>query len=94
MSFSQPDEVRFPALRLARAALEQGGASPAVFNAANEIAVDAFLNERIGFLDIANVIEYTMEKSVHTDANSIDAVMHADEQSRRVAQQQCLNFLH
>jgi 1-deoxy-D-xylulose-5-phosphate reductoisomerase len=94
LSFSAPDETRFPALRLARVALEQGGAAPAVFNAANEIAVDAFLNEKIGFLDIARVIERTMDASQHNDASSIDAVLYADDRSRAVAQHLCNSFSH
>src|SRR5690606_19754727 len=53
LTFEAPDETRFPMLALARQALEAGGAAPAVFNAANEAAVEAFLDRRIGFLDIA-----------------------------------------
>ncbi|MCE2679729.1 MAG: 1-deoxy-D-xylulose-5-phosphate reductoisomerase [Burkholderiales bacterium] len=94
LSFSAPDEDRFPALRLARVALEQGGAAPAVFNAANEIAVDAFLKEKIGFLDIARLIERTMETSLHNDASSIDAVLFADARTRDVAQNLCDRFSH
>ena len=94
LSFSAPDEARFPALRLARVALEQGGAAPAVFNAANEIAVDAFLKEKIGFLDIARLIERTMEASHHNDSSSIDAVLFADARTRDVAQNLCDRFSH
>ncbi|RZI38875.1 1-deoxy-D-xylulose-5-phosphate reductoisomerase, partial [Herbaspirillum sp. HC18] len=53
LTFEEPDEARFQCLALARAALEKGGLAPAILNAANEIAVDAFLNGRIGFLQIA-----------------------------------------
>ena len=61
LSFEAPDEVRFPALRLAREALRSGGTAPAVLNAANEIAVEAFLAGRIGFLDIARNVADTLE---------------------------------
>lgn len=61
LTFERPDETRFPALRLARAALAAGGPACAIFNAANEIAVAAFLARRLGFLDIATVVEQTLE---------------------------------
>jgi 1-deoxy-D-xylulose-5-phosphate reductoisomerase len=57
LTFEQPDIARFPALRLARAAISEGGAKPAIMNAANEVAVAAFLNGQIGFLDIAALVE-------------------------------------
>jgi 1-deoxy-D-xylulose-5-phosphate reductoisomerase len=60
LTFEQPDIARFPALRLARAAISEGGAKPAILNAANEIAVAAFLNGQIGFLDIAALVEETL----------------------------------
>ncbi len=62
LDFCAPDQTRFPLLRLAREALERGGAMPAVFNAANEVGVSAFLDRRIGFLDIAAVVAQTLEK--------------------------------
>src|SRR5207302_6473409 len=57
LTFEAPDDRRFPALRLARAALQQGGGCPTILNAANEIAVHAFLGRAIGFLDIARIVE-------------------------------------
>ena len=62
LTFEQPDPVRFPALRLARVAIQEGGAQPAIMNAANEIAVAAFLARKIGFLDIAEVVEATLNE--------------------------------
>jgi 1-deoxy-D-xylulose-5-phosphate reductoisomerase len=62
LTFEAPDEVRFPALRLAREALKAGGRTPAVFNAANEVAVQAFLDRRIGFLDIAATVAETLDR--------------------------------
>lgn len=61
LTFEAPDPERFPALRLARAALRAGGSAPNVLNAANEVAVAAFLQRRIGFLDIASVVEAVLE---------------------------------
>jgi 1-deoxy-D-xylulose-5-phosphate reductoisomerase len=61
LSFERPDEVRFPALAIARAALAAGGGAPAAMNAANEVAVGAFLGERIGFLDISRIVSDTIE---------------------------------
>jgi 1-deoxy-D-xylulose-5-phosphate reductoisomerase len=67
LSFEPPDLVRFPALKLARAALEAAGAMPTLLNAANEVAVEAFLARRIGFPDIAAVVESALERAVSED---------------------------
>lgn len=85
LEFSAPDEVRFPALRLARQALRSGGAAPAILSAANEIAVEAFLHEQIGFLDIARVVEKVMTKLGAPPADTLDAVLHWDAEARREA---------
>ncbi len=85
LTFEAPDENRFPALRLARAALAAGGSAPAVLNAANEIAVAAFLERAIGFLDIAAVVEDALAQvPAHTLAD-LDAVTKADDEGRRAA---------
>ncbi|HEY5897477.1 MAG TPA: 1-deoxy-D-xylulose-5-phosphate reductoisomerase [Burkholderiales bacterium] len=85
LSFERPDERRFPCLRLAYAALERGGTAPAVLNAANEIAVEAFLARRLPFTGIARVIAQTLETVPAADAAGLEAVMAADEQARRAA---------
>lgn len=90
LSFSAPDEVRFPALALARAAYRAGGCAPTVLNAANEIAVDSFLNGKIGFLDIAAVVADALSegrRSGVTDegARDFEAVYAADAEGRRLA---------
>jgi 1-deoxy-D-xylulose-5-phosphate reductoisomerase len=85
LEFIAPDEVRFPALRLARQALRAGRAVPAILSAANEIAVEAFLKEQIGFLDIARVVEDTMNALGAPPADTLDAVLHWDAEARRVA---------
>ena len=61
LSFERPDERRFQALGLARQAMQQGGMAPAVLNAANEVAVEAFLAGRLGFLQIAQLVAETLE---------------------------------
>ena len=68
LTFEAPDERKFPALRLAREALRRRGAAPIVLNAANEIAVESFLSEQIGFLDISRIVEQTMEKAADWSA--------------------------
>ncbi len=70
LTFEAPDPVRFPALRLAREALEAGGGAPTIFNAANEIAALAFLDRRLAFLNIAAVIAETLERMTKTGADS------------------------
>ena len=62
LTFFPPDDKRFPALRLARQALQSGGAAPTILNAANEVAVARFLAGEIGFLDIAAIVEHTMTR--------------------------------
>ena len=85
LTFFPPDPERFPALRLARQALQSGGGAPTLLNAANEIAVDAFLNRRIGFLDIERVVEATLDALPHDRPRSIDDVREIDAAARRVA---------
>ena len=85
LSFEAPDEERFPALRLARAALEQGGAAPVVLNAANEVAVAAFLNGRIHFTDIAALVGRALETMDATAPRTIAEVMEVDRRTREAS---------
>ena len=91
LTFRDPDQGRFPALGLARSALERGEGAPAALNAVNEAAVAAFLDRRIGFLDIASAVAETLERldsSGELIANGDDAVeaaLSVDRASRRVA---------
>jgi 1-deoxy-D-xylulose-5-phosphate reductoisomerase len=85
LTFEQPDPSRFPALRLAREALRRGGGSPTVLNAANEIAVHAFLEGRIGFLDIAAIVERTLERIPTVTLDSLEEVYNLDSTARDVA---------
>ncbi len=85
LDFEQPDLARFPCLRLAYDALRAGAAAPAMLNAANEIAVAAFLERRIGFTDIPRLIESVLEQSVGLPANDLDDLMQADCLARELA---------
>lgn len=85
LTFLNPDEVRFPALRLAREALQAGAGAPAVLNAANEVAVAAFLDRKIGFLDIARIVETVMHKMGAPCVPDIDAVLALDKAARLAA---------
>jgi 1-deoxy-D-xylulose-5-phosphate reductoisomerase len=87
LRFEAPDVERFPCLGLARGALEAGGSAPAVLNAANEIAVEAFLARRIGFLEIARIVEATLERLSGPDPGSLDDLLALDEQARRTARE-------
>lgn len=86
LDFEAPDATRFPCLRLARSAAEAGGTAPAVLNAANEIAVEAFLQRRLSFLDIPEVIERVLARHRTLPASSLDDVLSADDWARREAQ--------
>jgi 1-deoxy-D-xylulose-5-phosphate reductoisomerase len=85
LDFEPPDEGRFPCLRLAREAMAAGGTATAVLNAANEVAVDAFLRRRLRFVDIPSVIETTLEGVAGTRAESLEAVLAADAAARGFA---------
>ncbi len=85
LDFEPADLQRFPCLRLAIEAMEAGGTAPAVLNAANEIAVDAFLNEKIGFTAIARIIEQTLAQVERRDADSLETIFAADMEAREVA---------
>jgi len=85
LDFAAPDPVRFPALRLARDALKAGGARPAILNAANEVAVAAFLAGRIGFLEIAAIVDHTLNRYDPPAPETLDAVIAVDARARIVA---------
>ncbi|MBO3276633.1 1-deoxy-D-xylulose-5-phosphate reductoisomerase [Pseudomonas schmalbachii] len=85
LDFQAPDEQRFPCLRLARAAAEAGGSVPAMLNAANEVAVAAFLERRIRFTEIAVIIEDVLNRESATAVETLDAVLAADQRARTSA---------
>jgi 1-deoxy-D-xylulose-5-phosphate reductoisomerase len=89
LTFEPPDENRFPALGLARQALRAGGPAPGLLNAANEVAVAAFLDRRIGYLDIAAIVSETLDKAGSENLGDDMADLMADdllEQARCVDQ--------
>jgi 1-deoxy-D-xylulose-5-phosphate reductoisomerase len=91
LSFEEPDPERFPALRIAKDALGAGGRAPAAMNAANERAVSAFLDRRIGFLDIPGVVAETLERmdgardGFSSEGDAVEAARDTDAEARRVA---------
>lgn len=89
LTFERPDEARFPALRLAREAMARGGAAPAILNAANEVAVDAFLKSRLGFLDIARTVAKCLEQSdkegMSAAPKTLEDVLELDLRGRELA---------
>jgi len=87
LDFQEPDEGRFPCLRLARQAAEAGGSAPAMLNAANEVAVAAFLGRRIRFTEIASIIDQVLNREAALAVESLDAVVEADARARAAAQQ-------
>ena len=88
LSFEAPDPGRFPALRLARDALRAGGSAPIVLNAANEVAVAAFAGGRIGFTDIAAVVETVLEALPAAPVHDLATVFGVDREARETAARQ------
>lgn len=87
LDFKAPDEQRFPCLRLAREAAEAGNSAPAMLNAANEVAVEAFLQRRIRFPEIASMIEQVLDQEPVVAVESLDAMFAADQRARQLAGQ-------
>lgn len=85
LHFEQPDIERFPCLKLAYMALRAGGTMPAVLSAANEVAVEAFLNNRIKLTNISTVVEGAMDEHMARPADSLETVLAADAEARNVA---------
>lgn len=86
LAFHRPDFTRFPCLRLAYEALSAGGTAPAILNAANEVAVQAFLDRKIGFRAIDRVIDQVMERLPHDELSDIAALLEQDLRAREAAQ--------
>jgi 1-deoxy-D-xylulose-5-phosphate reductoisomerase len=97
LTFEAPDEIRFPALRIARAALDTGGSATTILNAANEIAVGAFLEGRIGFMSIPNLVESTLDAAADgigkQTATTLDHVLHIDTEGRALASELLERFV-
>lgn len=92
LTFDKPCFERYPCLKLAIDAIEQGGNMPATLNATNEIAVDAFLKEQIGFTEIAEVIQQVLSQTNYADVGDLEAVLAADTEARARAAS-CINHL-
>jgi 1-deoxy-D-xylulose-5-phosphate reductoisomerase len=86
LDFQTPDDLRFPCLRLARQAAEISGTAPAMLNAANEVAVDAFLNRRIRFTEIASIIDDVLNREAAVPTDCLEDVLAADRQARKGAE--------
>jgi 1-deoxy-D-xylulose-5-phosphate reductoisomerase len=85
LTFEKPDYARFPCLALAMKALAEGGVASAALNAANEVAVEAFLNRRIGFMAIAQTVDAVLNALENRSASSLEVVLEADAAARRAA---------
>lgn len=92
LDFQPVDLVRFPMLRLAKETMVTGGCAPAVFNAANEVAVAAFLAKQIPFLAIPSVVDSTLQLINHQEPADLATVLSCDGEARRIAQTQLLQF--
>jgi 1-deoxy-D-xylulose-5-phosphate reductoisomerase len=88
LDFCAPDLIRFPCLRIAYEALNMGGTAPAILNAANEVAVEAFLAEKIGFMDIPQIIETVLQEANIQQVESIEQLVAVDALAREVAKSQ------
>jgi len=88
LDFQAVDEIRYPCLRLAREAFTQGGTSMAILNAANEVAVENFLNHRIKFTEIAKLVEATLQHIDSNSAKSLEVVLEDDARARNYMNQQ------
>jgi 1-deoxy-D-xylulose-5-phosphate reductoisomerase len=87
LEFKEAEAARFPCIQLAREALKQGGTSCAILNAANEVAVNEFLNKRIKFTDISIIIESVMSDITHNSTNTLDAILSDDAWARDKAEE-------
>jgi 1-deoxy-D-xylulose-5-phosphate reductoisomerase len=85
LNFEKPDTERFPCLKLAQQSFTEGGTAPAILNAANEVAVSAFLQREISFLNIADVVEGTLSKAENQTADTLESILASDEEARRIA---------
>ncbi|ANF81651.1 1-deoxy-D-xylulose-5-phosphate reductoisomerase [Acinetobacter sp. NCu2D-2] len=92
LNFQAPDVEHFPALKLARQAMKSGGIAPTILNAANEIAVAAFLQQKIGFTQISQVAEHALNSVANQAADSLQTIVEADQKVRVLAQQYVVNI--
>ena len=91
LTFEEPDLLRFPNLRLAYEAIQKGGNSPCVLNAANEIVNQAFRDGKCGFLQMSDIISKTMQKATFIAEPTYDDYVQTDMEARRIAKEQIIN---
>ena len=87
LSFKPPDKIRFPHLKIAYEALKQGGVAPCVINAANEVAVHAFLNKKIAFLDMIKIVEKSLESFIFVKKPKLEDFLNSDLETRKYAKE-------
>ena len=97
LTFFEPDTVKFPALRLAREALEAGGKAPCILNAANEVAVAAFLEDKISFIDIPKIVEHVLDKHAgfscfKTSPGAVEEFVATDRHARKTAHEHIVSL--
>ena len=92
LEFEKPDLQRFPCLKLCYEAMEAGGSACIALNAANEVAVEAFLHKKIAFTSIAELIEHVLEKTTITSTGTLDEILTADRTAREIARSQISNL--
>lgn len=92
LQFYAPDESRFPCLALARQTMQTGGTAPAILNAANEVAVAAFLDKKLPFIAIPQLIDAVLTQLPMSPAHNLDTILHADQQARFVAERWLSSF--
>jgi 1-deoxy-D-xylulose-5-phosphate reductoisomerase len=92
LDFEEPDNERFPSLELARLAGEKSGTLPAVFNAANEVAVEAFCNQEIKFIAITKIVSDTMDAHELADLPTLGKILEADSWARKTARNLVLSL--
>jgi len=85
LEFFAPDDEKFPLLNLARLALDEGASFPIVLNAANEVAVDAFLQKKLGFLEISEIVSKTVESHQKRDVHSLEDIFLVNREARQMA---------
>src|SRR3546814_10700045 len=90
LDFEAPDEERFPAIRIAREAIIEGGTCPAILNAANEVAVEAFLKEKISFLEIATIVTETLNRYSRIQPQKIEDIFEEDRSEEHTSELQSL----
>ncbi len=94
LTFEKPDTDRFPGLLYAYEAIGTGGNMPCILNAANEVAVELFLKEKIGFTQMSRLIEKTMQKASFVQSPSLDDYLQSDDEARAIAREEIIEYIN